>query len=881
VFRIALKGLAARRWRLLSTGLAILLGVAFISGTSVLGGMLNRSVSSLFDDAYKGIDVVVRSSAAQAAVNSTQPVRAPIDARYLELSRSVNGVRSAQGVIRTLVSMLDKQGKRLSAFGPPVFATNWIDDPVLASGVVTAGRAPTGPDEVAMDFRTANDLGFHLDDVIQVQLPKGATSARLVGIGGLGSDGKKPTPSRILIFDTGFLQQLSGLENKFDYVAVAAAPGTSQQQLADRLGAVVPPDMQAITGQAFLKETQSSLTRIFDNITTFITAFGYIAAFVGAFVIFNTFSILIAQRTRELALLRAVGASRGQLLGSVLVEALLIGTAAALVGLGAGFLVAGGLAKAIGGFLPLGSVAPQLTAGAVIQSFGVGIGVTVLAALIPARRATRIPPVAAMTESAAESRHVSAKRIGFGLLDAVSGLTMVALGARETLNPPIAWIGAGAALVFVALASLGPLFVGRLVALLGRPFDRLLGMTGRLGRENAARSPRRTTATAVALTIGVALVTVITVLAASLKHTVAEGFTEKIDAQVVVDATQGGTGMPPTAADLVRAVPGVRRVGSLRFNSARILNSAKARQLQALPAEVQQQDPEGEGRPLSGPAGEGDQTLLGMNAEQFFAIVNLGRVTPNTAALVDNAAMVSETMMKTNGWKIGDPVELWFATTGPISLPIAATYQQSPFGDSSIIVTVPTFDRTAPEVLRNDFLLYVQTDSGTSPDTVAKHINDAIATVAPTAQAQNIDKFIKEISGQVDTALNFIYVLLALAIIVALVGIWNTLKLTVLERRRELGLLRAVGMERRQVFGSTTWESVLMSALGTIMGLAAGMALGWLLVAGFKDPPVTLAIPTTALAVIAVIGAVAGVITAMVPARSAARTDILQAIATD
>lgn len=877
MFKVALSGLRARKWRLVSTSIAIILGVAFIAGTAVLGDLLNRSVSSLFDDAYRGIDAVVRSASAQESPNSSQPIREPVDAGLVDTLRGVPGVRTVQGVNRVSVSMLDKSGKRLSAFGPPVYAVNYATDPTLASGVVTEGRPPAGPGELVMDFRTAKDLGFGIGDEVTVQFPRGASTSTLVGIGGLGSDGRKPTPTRIVLFDTSYLQQLAGVGPKFDYISVSAAAGTTQDQLAAAITPVLPGGLQAVTGAAFTAETQGELSRIFNNITNAISAFGYIAAFVGAFVIYNTFSILVAQRTREMALLRAVGAGRRQILGSVLAEALVTGVVAALIGLGLGYLLSLGLRAGVTGLLPLGDTPVRLTTGAVVQSLGVGIVVTVIAALLPAWRATRVPPVAAMSETALESSGIGARRVVAGALLCVVGVVLVALGVRQVAEPVLAYIGGGAALLFIALAVLGPLFAGQVVGWIGSPLRRMFGVTGQLARQNAVRNPKRTTATAVALTIGVSLVAVIAVLAASLKNSVTGAFSDQIRAEIIVDGFGGG-GFSPEARTIIEQVPGVRTVASSRFNEGRALNSAAARDLAKRPAEVQAKDPQGDGRPLSGPSGEGEQTVIGVDPSNYFEIADLGRIVPSRDALRDGTVMVAESLMSKNGWKVGDTVEMWFAQGGTQRWPIVATYSRS-LGPGGYLVTKDTFNAVSPPVLQTDFFLYVRVADGASVPQVRDRIETAIATVAPAAQVQDIDRFLAQITSQISTAINIIYLLLGLAIIVAFVGIWNTLKLSILERTRELGLLRAVGMTRGQVRRATRWESACIALFGTAVGIVAGVLLGSFLVSGFTDPPLTLTIPWLQVVVIAVAGAVCGVLLAVFPARTAARTEILDAIA--
>lgn len=881
MLRITLKGIFARKWRLLLTALAIIFGVAFISGTAVLSDVLGRSVNALVDDAYRGIDAVVRSANAQESPFSSQPLRDPIPQTTLDLIREARGVSAAEGVVQVQATLLDKDGKPLSAFGPPTIALNWVDDTRLASGKLTTGRAPEGPNELVLDFRTAEDLGFSLGDEVTLQLPEGPFTGKLVGLGGLGSEGNKSTGSKIILLETSELQRLAGIPGAFSYLSVAADRGVSQDELATTLRSILPPTEEVVTGEEFIAENQEQVAELVNTITTLIQAFGYIAAFVGAFVIYNTFSILVAQRTREMALLRAVGAGRRQILGSVLLEAFVTGLIAAIVGLFAGFGLAVLLKVALSSLLTLSDGLPRLTTGAVVQSLLIGVLVTMVASIIPALRATRVPPVAAMTESAAEVGGLGTKRKVFGAIAAVTGAALIGLAVEGAIQNVLAAVGAGAALLFVALAALGPLFAGRVVSILARPIESLFGITGRIARQNAARNPKRTTATAVALTIGVGIVVVIAVIAASFKSTFEDAFDSQLRADLVVDSGGfGGGGFSREVREQVAAVEGVETVASLRFNIGRVLNSKKGKELAARPPAQQEADPQGDGRAgLTGPSGEGEQTIIGIDPQTYVKLADLGRITPSADALTDGTVMVAESLMERNNWKIGDVVEMWFSTGGTQRWPIVATYEKG-FGPGSYLVTNATFDSVTPPPLRADLNLYVKVAEGASIATVQERIESTIAETAPAARVQDIGSYVKEITKTLDGLLNFIYLLLALAIFVALLGIINTLVLSILERRRELGLLRAVGMERKQVRRAIRWEAATIALFGTAMGLVFGVALAAFFVQGFTDPEISLAIPWPTVIVIAVGGALCGVLSAAWPAQKAAGIDVLDALAT-
>ncbi|HKY16659.1 MAG TPA: FtsX-like permease family protein, partial [Microthrixaceae bacterium] len=606
MLRIAWKGIVARKRRLVMTSLIIVVGVAFISGTAVLSDLLTRSVNDLVEEAYQGIDAMVRSTEAEEHPMGVIATRRATPADQLDLVREVRGVRAAEGIVQFSPQMLDKEGERLASFGLPVFALNWLEDEDLASGNVIRGRGPTGPDEAVLDFHTSEDLGFEIGDRLTLQFPTGAATPEIVGIGGLGSDGKDSTGSRVVILETSWLQELINQPGGYNYISVAGDGSMSQDELATTIAAVVPSGTEVITGQAFIEENQESVGRLLDIIEQLVSAFGYLAAFVAAFVIYNIFSILIAQRTRELALLRAVGASRSQIMGSVMLEAAVVGVLAAAIGLLAGFGLAVALKRVLGSILSLSEGLPRITLGAIVTSIVVGVLTTIVSALIPAIRATRVAPVAAMSEVGTETARIGWSRRIFGVLFVVGGVTLVLLGVRDAVDSPLAVIGAGSALLFVSLVVIGPLFAGPISRFIARPLPALRGVSGRLARDNASRNPKRTTATGVALTIGVGVVTVIAVIAASFTVSFRSSFETQLKGDLVIDSGGfGGGGFQPSLVDQVAAVDGVEVVTPLRFGPTRVLNSVAGLEAAARPAEEIAADPTGDsGVGASGPAGE-------------------------------------------------------------------------------------------------------------------------------------------------------------------------------------------------------------------------------------------------------------------------------------
>lgn len=886
MLRVALRGILARRWRLLTTGIAIVLGVAFISGTDVLSDVLNRGANGLIDAAFRGIDVQVRSSEATENEFSAQPVRPEVDAALLDTVRAVEGVAVAEGQIQAQATMVDKKGKPLPQFGPPTFLFNWVDNRDLVGGVVTKGRAPRGPDEALLDFKTADEFGYRVGDQLTAQLPKGPATFTIVGIGGLGDEGDQSAGSRTIIVTTERAQELLGIEGKFSSITVKAEPDVTQETLAKRIGTILPDRIEAITGKQLIEETQEAIAQILGVITDLISAFGWLAVFVALFVIYNTFSILIAQRTREMALLRAVGAGRGQILGSVILEAVVVGLVAAVMGVAFGFLLAAGLQGILSNIIPLAKEPARLTSSAIQKSLIVGVFATVISALGPAIRATRIPPIAAITEIAVETRGISIRRKVFGLLLIAGGAAAVLLAVDERLDPVLLWVGAGAAMLFLSVLVIGPTFAGRVAGWLGTPLRWVSKTTGKIAQQNAVRNPKRTTATAAALTIGVGVVAVIAVIASSFKGTFTEVFETQIRADYVVDSGgQFGTGMSPDVLQAVRGVEGVTVASSMRLFGGLVLNSKQAAENRAKPRSELPPILRDSTAPIGEPA-----LTAGVEPKEFTEVFDLGTITPAISALGDDGVMIEKKLAEENGWKVGDRVEFYFGELqrqggdGRIKLPVRATYDKSfaVGGDTPLyFMTQATFARLQPPQLNVDQTIYFNVDEGTKGQTVEKRVSDAIKVLAPIASVVPIGKFFKDRLAPIDGFLNLVYALLLLAVVVALVGIWNTLLLSIHERTREIGLLRAIGMDRRKVRRAVRMEAAVIALFGTVMGIVLGVALSLAFVSGFAEQGIKLHMPVPQLVVITVGGALAGVLAALWPAYKASKINVLEAIATE
>lgn len=868
MLRIALKSTLARKWRLATTGLAIVISVAFITGTLLITNLIDTTLSSLISDAYKGIDTVVRSTEVQKAQFGTDD-RQTIAAESVDLVKNIAGVRKAEGVVVGFITLVDKQGERIqSTLGPPSIVYNYLEDEALSTGTLASGRRPNGPTEAVLDTKTAKDFGFAIGDKITAQLTAGLRTFDIVGLGGLGKDGNDSSGSKVLLLDTPTAQEMTNKVGQFDYVAVAAKDGVSQAELTRTISTVLPKQYEAVTGEAFTAENEASISKIINIFATPILAFGYIAVFVGTFVIYNTFSILVSQRTRELALLRAVGASRRQILGSVIVEALVIGIVSSLLGLGIGYLLASAAKVGLGAVLSLPQGPLVLTWSAAMVAAAVGLGTTLIAASIPGFRATRIPPVAAMGELGIDNTHLSISRRIFGPLFIISGIGLVALALTETLTPSLPWIGVGAALLFISVAVGGPIFARPLVQIVGRPLTVGRGITGRLARENAARNPKRTAVTAAALSIGVGLVMIVAVFAASIRAGSEATLGSALNGvDLVVDSGTSPGGLSVDARATVAASPLVKRVTPLRFTGGILLDGKDARATQKSPPPDQ---------PPGVPVGE-SEFLVGLDTVNAFQMVDFAGLTPKVAQLAPDEIMVLSKTLVEQGWKVGDSVRFWFPGQGEHRLRIAASYDVRLVG-AEYLTDLATVDKYALPQYKVDQQVWVQLKDGVTPQDGIAAIKPALKASAPTAGLNTFEAFLGQRVGIVNNVVNVIYVLLALSIVIALVGVANTISLSLLERRREIGLLRAVGSFRSQIRQAVRWESAIIALGGTAIGAVIGITLAYAFVIALDEQGFNPVIPVITTIVIGVIGVLAGIVTAEIPARRAAKADTLSSI---
>ena len=842
MLRTTVKNLAARKLRLLTTSLAVLLGVAFMAGTLVLTDTIGRTFDGLFTEVNAGTDAYVRGETAFRSDFGDQ--RARLDAALVDTVKDVRGVAAAEGSVQAFAQVVDKKGEPIGDpnMGAPTFGANWGANPDLNPFELAEGRAPAAGDEVVLDWGTARAGHFAIGDSAKVLTQAGPLQTEVVGIATFGG-ADSPAGASFALFTDEAAQAYLKAPGKVDAIKVVGAEGVSSAELVTRIAAVLPARTEVLTGDAITAEDQSSVQESLGFFNTFLLAFAFIALFVGSFIIYNSFSILVAQRSKEMALLRAIGASRRQVLGSVLLEAIVVGLIASLAGLAAGVGVAAGLKALLSGLgidIPAGGVV--LSGRTVVMSLVAGLGVTVASALFPARKASKVPPIAAMRDTAVEPTGGSRRRAVVGLT--VTGLGALAMAGGLFSDGGIAAVGAGAALVFVGVAVLGPILARPITRVLGAPLPRLRGMPGTLAKENALRNPKRTSATAAALMIGVALVGFITILASSTKSSITAAVASSFTGDLVVDSGSFGIGgLDPTLAPRLGQLPEVGAASGLRMTAAEV---------------------------------DGHTTmLLGADPRSVQRIVDLGVTSGSIRDLGAGQIGVLRTTAEANHWSIGSRVPVRFAETGLQQLEVAVIYDKDELV-GKYLIGLPAFEANVADQF--DIQVLIKVADGVS-------IAEARAAVAPVTAAypqatlQDRAQYADAQSAEIDTILNLIYALLSLAVIIALLGIANTLALSLFERTRELGLLRAVGMTRSQLRTTVRWESVIIALLGTTLGLVIGVTFGWALVTALKDEGLSaFTVPVGQLAVVALIAGVAGVLAAILPARRAAKLDVLGAI---
>ncbi len=872
MFKVTLQSLAAKKLRLVFTSIAVVLGVAFMAGTFVLTDTLGSVFDNLFADTTKGVDAVVRSREAFQA-NDEQgqqtQTRPPVPESLVAEVQRVDGVARAQGTLLGYALIIGKDGDAVQNQAPTL-GTPWRPPARSVSEAldVRRGRGPAAPDEVMLDQKTFDDGGFAVGnastqcpapDAEPSSGPKACVKVNFLNVaprwftvtGAFVSGGNEDglAGATLAAFTPRVAQEVTGNLGTWSQIEVKGESGLSEVEVRDDVrGALAEAglsrDYQAITGDQLAKETSDDIKKNLSFFNTFLLIFALIALFVGAFIIYNTFSITVAQRTRELGLLRALGASGRQVVGSVALEALVVGVIASVLGLGLGLLIVKPLEALLSAFgidLPGGPL--QIEPRTIVVSLLVGTGVTFVSALAPARRAARVSPIAALRDQALPPSSGRRRYVWGGLVTLV-GVVALFYGLFGETDSAAEMVGAAGALVFVGVAMLSPLVAKPITHLLTLPAEWTDRITGLLAQKNAMRNPRRTSSTAAALMIGLALVSLIAIFGASAKDSFAAAIQDQTRADFVL-SPQSFQPFSPEAADAVRReLPGSTviqfRNGSVKFGDEAVA-------VTGVPGDVER----------------------GID-------VGLRPGARTKAFDQDGGVFIYKDVASSKDLKVGDAVPTVFPK-GTAPLTVQGIFTNQRIINNDYLVSLHDWDKFDESA---DFTVIVLKPKDVTT-AEAQKVMDRIGEQFPSVKVQNKAEYKDSQLAQFDQILGLMYVLLLLAVVIALIGILNTLALSVYERTREIGLLRAVGMTRKQTSRMVRGEALIVAVFGSLLGLVIGVGFGAAIVAALDSEGISLTLPFAQLVIFLVLAGVFGVLAGWVPARRAARLDVLRAINTE
>jgi len=846
MFRIALKGILGRKARLVLTSLAVILGTAFLSGTAVFSATLNRTFDNLFSDVFRNIDAYVRSTQViEADFGAEERQRLPQE--LIAMIEEVPGVADVQGDIQAFARIVGKDGKPLGSdgAGPPTFGSVG-EEFKGALWTISDGKFPENATEVALDEASAKTGKFVVGDKVKVVAQAGSREFTLVGIASYG-DVRSPGGATFALFDLATAQEFLAKPGFVDNILISGDGSLSDEELAKAISAVIPSSYktETLTGAEITKETQDQIGSALSFFSILLSTFSYIALGVGCFVIYNVFSISAAQRQKENALLRAIGASRRQVTGAMLIEAMVVGIVGSAIGLVSGIGLSRGLSALLKSFgIDLPSTGLVVSTNTIISTLVVGLLVTVLSSFLPARRAGRVPPLAAMRETAVETTAVSKGRLISGLMFTLAGIgatIAVIAGADAVL------LGLAIVLVFIGTLILGPIIARPLALFIGVPIEKVRGVPGRMARENAARNPKRTARTSAPVMIGVALVTAVTALAVSIQSQIRDVVGEQFYGDYAISVNSFGFGgLSPDLADEINKLPEVDTATGIGTAAAVV---------------------------------DGGGTLLTVVTPQTISgIFDFGFIEGNVSSLTPDGIFVSESRAKRLEVGVGSTIDVTLADSSVRTLTVQGIYTKDEIAER-YIVSRELFEGTT--VARFDFGVYILTRDDIPEEQARAALQQKVDEYG-VGKLQSVEEFIEEQAAQVNQLLGLIYGLLALSIIIAIVGIIITLLLSVYERQREIGLLRAVGMTRSQVRSTVRWESVITSLQGAVLGAILGIGLGWIIVFALRDQGLrSFEIPLTSLLWILLLSFVVGVIAAVYPAYRATKVNILRSITTN
>jgi putative ABC transport system permease protein len=848
LLKVALKGLLARKLRTALTGFAVVIGVAFVAGTFVFTDTIDESFKDLFERTSKGVDVSVQS---RQAIEEDFATPEPMPPDTLDRVRSVPGVEEAEGSVSLDGTLLDRDGEPILSQGPPTIIVS-RDSDRFDPLTYEDGGPPESDDEVVLDKSTSDEYDFNVGDTVTVAARAPQKDYTVSGVATLG-DSENLAGSRLVVMTLPEAQRVLE-EPGYHDISVAADGGTSPEELKAAIAQQLGDGFAVRTGEEQAEKNANDLSEALGFIRIALLVFAGVALLVGGFLIFNTFTVTVAQRTREFALLRTIGASRPQILRSVLAETVAIGLVASVLGIAAGLLLAPGLRALMSAFgLELGTTGLVLAPRTIIAGLAVGVVATVVSGFVPARRATRVQPVEAMRESVTPGPgRLRRRRIVVAALVEAIGVAMLLyglLGDPGSGNATASLLGLGSVFMIFGFALLAPTLVRPLSGWIGEPLERLQGLTGRLARENARRQPQRTAVTASALMIGLALVVFVTIFAAGLRASIDKGIDDQVTAAGIVTHEDGFSPLPQGLTERLQQVDGVSAVSPIRFETGRVVGESGNTPVTGVdPATI------GDVLDLEWPEGS-DSTLSGLG---------------------DGDIAISEDFADEQNLGVGDTLRMLTPRGNEVPYRVAGIYEVNVGLVGSVIATNASLER---DWGARDIAFAMVAGDG-DPAAIRRAAEQALADF-PTAKPQTIEEFKDEQNEQVNVLLGLVFALLSLSVIVALLGIVNTLALSVHERTRELGMLRAVGMSRRQVRRMVRGESVITAVIGALLGIVLGIAFAAIVSRPLADEGFVFELPVATLILVAILAALAGVLAAIPPARRASRVDVLRAVTTE
>ena len=843
MFGLALRMTLARKGRLVLTSLAIILGTGFLSGTLIFSDTLNKTFDRLFADVFRDVDAYVRSSQfVEVGFGGEQRAQTPISA--LDAVLAVNGVQDATGDIQAFARIIGKDGTPMgSENGPPTFGG--IATKSLAGlWTIEQGRLPVGPNEMAMDKATAKNAKYSIGDRVRVTAQKGSRTFTLVGIANYG-DVSSPGGATFALFDQPTASEFLLREGYVDAFLVKGDGSLTDEELASRITSSLDPTLklETLTGAQITKETQDQIGQVLSFLTIFLTAFSLIALGIGCFVIYNVFSITIAQRLRENALLRAIGASKRQVSSSMFVEAGLIGVIGSFLGFASGIGLSQALSALLNAFgveIPTKGLSVSLST--LIITVLVGTVVTLVSAIFPALRAGRVPPLAALRDTALEVVDRRGRRVLIGVIVSALGalgITLTALGQSNN------FLGIGILFVFAGVIIIGPAIAKPVALTLGRPIERWRGITGGMARQNAARNPKRTARTAAPVLIGVALVTAFTAFAASLRSEIRNtiGSSFRGDYALSVDS-QGFGGIPISVTDQIAKLPQVKQATGIGFVSVKF--------------------------------GEDSRFAVVIDPKTTSGLYDFTMVEGREDTLSATGVLVSTTVATNKGLSVGSTIPITLLDGNVVNARVEGIFDgKGTFGN--YVVNRDLFTNTSTPLFNNYVYIVKSPDAS---DTDLEKAVSSVTTELGIGKLQSREAFIDAQAAQVNQILGLIYGLLTLSIFIAVVGIVITLLLSVFERTREIGLLRAVGMTRSQVRTTVRWESVITSLYGAVVGVILGIVMGAVLIGVLAEGGLgAFRLPITGTVIILLLSFIIGVLASIYPARRATKVDVMRAIA--